>query len=167
MATPKNRKKATISKRWQVQILIEKKSPIIQKTWISKITKNILTNWLANEIPSETDELSIVFTSDKNIQVLNRDYRKKDKATDVLSFPQIVKGKGSFPSKSLGDLVISVDTAKIQAKKYGVTFKEEIARLLVHGILHLAGYDHEGVTKKEAQRMRRKEAGIMRALFNN
>ncbi len=106
-------------------------------------------------------ELSLVFTDDEHIRQLNRDWRKKDKPTDVLSFPQ------DFPEKAfeewlitpeaqlmvalrkcknchlLGDIVISVDTAKRQAKEYGVPLEEEIKRLIVHGLVHLLGFDHE------------------------
>jgi probable rRNA maturation factor len=85
----------------------------------------------------------------------NRDFRGKDKPTDVLSFSQL-EGESPVPSPSLGDLVISVDTTKRQAKEYGVTYTQEFLRLMVHGILHLHGYDHEGVSKAEAQRMRRR-----------
>jgi probable rRNA maturation factor len=93
----------------------------------------------------------------------NRDFRGKDKPTDVLSFSQL-EGESPVPSPSLGDLVISVDTTKRQAKEYGVTYTQEFLRLMVHGILHLHGYDHEGVSKAEAQRMRRREERILRAL---
>ncbi len=93
------------------------------------------------EILSVTNsELSILLTDDEEIKSLNSAFRKKDRATDVLSFPidEIVGGR-----KILGDVVISVDTAKKQARERGITLREEVTRLLVHGILHLLGYDHE------------------------
>jgi rRNA maturation RNase YbeY len=113
----------------------------------------------------DVNELNVVITDDKRIRVLNREFRKKDKATDVLSFPQLTKaelaGKArGFVGSYLGDLVISSETTLRQAKEFGVSKREELLRLVVHGILHLCGYDHEKVPHSEAQRMRRKERAI-------
>lgn len=116
-----------------------------------------------HKLPPETCSLSLLFTDDQEIHRLNREYRGKDKPTDVLSFSQL-EGANKIPSPSLGDLVISLDTAKKQAKKYHVSFEREVLRLLVHGILHLFGYDHEKVSKVEAARMRRTEHAIMKLL---
>jgi probable rRNA maturation factor len=94
---------------------------------------------------------------------LNREFRNKDKPTDVLSFPSGEKLTGvSF----LGELAISIPMACKQAKEFGVTVREELLRLLIHGLLHLLGYDHEGVSKSEAQRMRRLERKILTELTN-
>ncbi len=79
---------------------------------------------------------TIAFVSDKRIRELNRQFRGVDKATDVLSFPAEEKF-------NLGDVAVSVDTAAVQAKENGLTFDEEIAQLILHGLLHLCGYDHE------------------------
>jgi probable rRNA maturation factor len=79
---------------------------------------------------------TIAFFSDKRIRELNRQFRQVDKATDVLSFPAEEKA-------NLGDIAVSVDTAAVQAKENGLTFDEEIAQLILHGLLHLSGYDHE------------------------
>lgn len=91
---------------------------------------------------------------------MNQDYRAKDKPTDVLSFAQADGLAGVF-SNSLGDLVISLDTAKRQAKRFRHSFARELQRLLVHGLLHLLGYDHEKVSKAKAQQMRRLERKLM------
>jgi len=80
-------------------------------------------------------KLGITFTDDINIKKYNKKYRKLNKATDVLSFSNDEYGL-------LGDIIISVETAMRNAKKYGATFKDEIVRLVVHGSLHIAGYDH-------------------------
>jgi rRNA maturation RNase YbeY len=108
---------------------------------------------------------------DAAMREINRDHRKKDKPTDVLSFPQFtpseVRGrkKTSHLSGSyLGDLVISSDTTRAQAKRFGVSVQQELIRLLVHGVLHLCGYDHEKVPAREAQRMRRRERVIRLAI---
>lgn len=81
---------------------------------------------------------TIAFVSDKRIRELNRQFRGIDKATDVLSFP------ADDPDKTnLGDIAISVDTAALQAKENKLSLDEEIAQLILHGLLHLSGYDHE------------------------
>ena len=99
-------------------------------------------------------ELSIVLTGDAEVRELNRLYRGKDKTTDVLSFP-LLEGKrlksGRGDSLPLGDVVISIPQAKRQAREQTKAFKEEMALLLVHGILHLLGFDHG--TKAEEKRM--------------
>ena len=79
---------------------------------------------------------TIAFVSDKRIRELNRQFRGIDKATDVLSFPAEDK-------LNLGDIAVSVDTAAVQAKENGLTLEGEIAQLILHGLLHLCGYDHE------------------------
>jgi probable rRNA maturation factor len=80
---------------------------------------------------------TIAFVSDKSIRKLNQQFRNTDKATDVLSFPS-----GEADS-NLGDIAISVETAATQAKDNGLTFENEISQLILHGLLHLSGYDHE------------------------
>ncbi len=112
-------------------------------------------------------EISILFVDDDEIQVLNRDYRGKDKPTDVLSFSQ---GRTDIPVCQqagmpvlLGDVVISLETAKRQARERGHYFSKEVFILLTHGILHLLGYDHEG-DRKKAVEMRKKEKEIIKTI---
>ena len=95
---------------------------------------------------------TIAFVSDKKIRELNKQFRGIDKATDVLSFP-------SDEANELGDIAISVQTAATQAKENGLTLNEEIAQLILHGLLHLSGYDHEtdnGEMNKLELRLRKK-----------
>lgn len=80
-------------------------------------------------------KINLVLVSDKEIRKLNRKFRRKDKPTDVLAFPMAEDG-------ILGDIAISRDTTARNAKKYGVTFRQELKRLVIHGTLHLLGYDH-------------------------
>lgn len=97
---------------------------------------------------------TIAFVSDKTIRQLNRQFRGIDKATDVLSFPA-----GDNEEANLGDIAISVDTASAQAKENGLKFDEEVAQLILHGLLHLCGYDHEtddGEMNKLELRLRKK-----------
>ncbi|NOJ52478.1 rRNA maturation RNase YbeY [Myxococcus xanthus] len=96
-------------------------------------------------------ELSLSLVDDRAIRRLNRTWRKKDKATDVLSFPAGDLPKGTPGPRPLGDVVISLDTAKRQAKEYGRTLESEMARYLAHGLLHLLGHDHE--RPRDAKRM--------------
>jgi probable rRNA maturation factor len=86
--------------------------------------------------PRSKGEVSILFCGDRKMRTLNRLYRKKDRPTDVLAFPAQANGL-------LGDIVISVPYAARQAKRRGEPVSREIDRLLLHGFLHLSGYDHE------------------------
>ncbi len=111
-------------------------------------------------------------TDDPHIQMLNRDWRGKNKATDVLSFPQVEStdlkaleraargGVRDIPVWWLGDVVISVERARVQAKQNGHTLREELEVLLAHGLLHLLGYDHEK-SKAEAKKMRDLETQLL------
>ena len=110
---------------------------------------NFATKALAAIGKSESSA-TIAFVSDKKIRELNRQFRGVDKATDVLSFPD---------DTELGDIAISVDTAAVQAKENGLKFESEIAQLILHGLLHLSGYDHEtdnGEMNRLELRLRRK-----------
>lgn len=109
--------------------------------------------------------ITVVITDNKVIQALNKNYRKKNKPTDVISFaeqdmPFPQNGKVQY----LGDVFISFERAWQQYPYYSSSFKEEVIRLLVHGILHLVGYNHEK-TKREKIRMFKKEEEIIRKLI--
>jgi len=107
-------------------------------------------------------ELSLLLVSDGEMRRLNRRWRGRDRPTDVLAFAQ-AEGPGGAPDGMLGDVVISVDTARRQAAERGETLGREAERLLVHGVLHLLGYDHERSTA-EARRMQRRERALVRVL---
>jgi len=105
-------------------------------------------------VQPKDSEICISFVDDKAIRELNNSYRNINRATDVLSFPQ------DGPDFSiLGDIVISVDTAKRHAVRYKNTYEFEIKKLIVHGILHLLGFDHK--KKKETIVMREKEKELL------
>jgi len=106
-------------------------------------------------------ELSLTLTTDRAIRRLNRDFRGIDAPTDVLSFSQIEQADAAppdprsvknSPGLPVGDVVISIDTALRQAREYRVTPAARLRRLLVHGFLHLVGYDHER-SAADARRM--------------
>jgi probable rRNA maturation factor len=117
------------------KVLVKKRVRGVESKLLSKIAHRALEVLGLNNA-----ELSIVLVSDAQIKRLNKLYRNKDKPTDVLSFPIGEKVNGWL---ILGDVVISVDTAKRQAKELGCSLEEELKRLLVHGLVHLLGYDHE------------------------
>lgn len=89
-------------------------------------------------------EISLLITNDETIHLLNKEYRQKDKPTDVLSFPM-------EDDIMLGDIVISLDTAKNQAQEREIGLDREIAFLFIHGLLHLLGYDHETSIEDEKE----------------
>ncbi|MCB0317268.1 MAG: rRNA maturation RNase YbeY [Bdellovibrionales bacterium] len=119
---------------------------------VDLLVKFCLKEISLENLPSNVSEVSIVFTDDLEIQKLNLTYRSKDYPTDVLSFSQI-EGSNSVNATSLGDIIISLETAKKQAPEFENDFNSEIKRLLVHGLLHLLGYDHENVSIEQANKM--------------
>lgn len=86
--------------------------------------------------------LSLTLVDDATIRRLNREHRGKDKPTDVLSFSLVENGSASA-ERLLGDVVISIETARRQASEYDASLQAELYRLLIHGILHVLGHDHE------------------------
>jgi probable rRNA maturation factor len=107
-------------------------------------------------------EISINFVDDTKIKQLNKQYLGKNKATNVLSFSLREDEYGNINPQVLGDIVISVETAQKDAVYGNLTVDQEIDFLIIHGLLHLLGYNHENTTKKETSKMRKKE----RELFN-
>ena len=107
-------------------------------------------------------EVSVTFTDDESIRVLNSQYRSIDRATDVLSFPleEDIESLSSEVLLMLGDIVISLERAKAQAEEFGHSFERETAFLCVHSMLHLLGYDHETGEEDELD-MRRRQGEIM------
>jgi len=106
--------------------------------------------------------LSVSLVDDGRIRRLNRDYRGHDRPTDVLSFPLDGAVLEPSPEPLLGDVVISVETAKRQAAGYDAPLQREIYRLLIHGLLHLMGYDHVEATQRRV--MRREERRLAKAI---
>jgi len=109
----------------------------ITKKFIKETAEKIM-----EELGLDSCELGITLTDNQTIQRLNKEWRSKDKPTDVLSFPINEKPPG-YRYKILGDVVISLPYAKRQSEEIGIPYRDEIIRLMTHGILHLIGYDHE------------------------
>ena len=114
-------------------------------------------------------EVSVTFTDNAEIHELNRKFRGVDRPTDVLSFPLFdYDGESEEPPVDelmgmLGDIVLSLEQAELQAKEYGHSFEREVAFLCVHSMLHLLGYDHETGEEDELD-MRRRQSDVMELL---
>lgn len=133
---------------------------LVKKAWLKEI---VLTLLEAEKVGGRVT-VGVLLTGDETIQALNRSYRGRDEVTDVLSFPLEPE---SFPTPPgqlpyLGEVAISVPQAKRQAEEAGHSLDQEVAHLLVHGLLHILGYDHE--EEEDAQRMEAKEAEILNLL---
>lgn len=109
-------------------------------------------------------EVSVTFTDNDGIRKLNREYRNKDSATDVLSFPMYAFTEDDMPdtdfSVELGDIVLSLERAMEQSEEYGHSYEREVAFLTVHSVLHLLGYDHE-LSEEDDADMRERQRKIM------
>lgn len=131
---------------------------VVRQSTLAHLAERILS-----AVGESRSELSLELTGDGRIRRLNRQYRKKDRPTDVLAFPtrEALLPRGKSPvTRMLGDVVISLPTAARQAKEAGRSINDELAILLVHGILHLCGYDHER-NPREAARMSRCERSVL------
>jgi probable rRNA maturation factor len=109
-------------------------------------------------------ELSLLFVNDRQIQTLNRKYLRRDNPTNVLAFSMREGEFSTLHPHLLGDLVISVETAKRQSNRFDLDGEEMVILLMVHGVLHLIGYEHEG-TKKGAREMTFKQRELFRQVI--
>ena len=127
---------------------------------LKKVAERILS---ALGCPEGT-ELSVSIVGDRSIRIINREYLAKDRPTNVISF-SLQEGEcvGGNPH-ALGDVIISADTAAREAEEGGMGFFERLSFLLMHGILHLCGYDHERSGEAEAEKMEQKEQQLFRIL---
>jgi probable rRNA maturation factor len=116
----------------------------------------------ASAVSTTEGELAIVLTDDSAIRALNRDWRRKDSATNVLSFPASRPVAAHGAPRLLGDIVIAYETAEREARAERKPFAHHLAHLAVHGFLHLVGYDHAG--NDEAQTMEGLEVAILAGL---
>ncbi len=105
-------------------------------------------------------ELSVLIVSDEEIREFNRDFLGRDRPTNVISFPMQEGEESGLHADLLGDVVISADTAARDAAEAGTDFEKELYFLLLHGILHLVGFNHEGTSAEEVRRMEAKEDEI-------
>ena len=136
-----------------------------------KIIKKVVEQCFKEEKIEESKlYISITLTTPQNIHKINKQYRNVDNETDVLSFPifekkeldEKIKTKKFEYEDILGDIVISIDRVKEQAKEYGHSFEREFAYMLVHGFYHLMGYDH--IKEEDKAIMRPKEEKVLKRL---
>jgi probable rRNA maturation factor len=125
----------------------------------SALGKRDLNQFLARAVDALglAGEFSVLLTGDERLRALNRQFRGMDKPTDVLSFPALPEAANGGQG---GDLAISLETASVQAVNHGHSLQAEIKILILHGLLHLAGYDHE----RDRGQMRRRES-VLRKQF--
>lgn len=112
---------------------------------------------VAPELGNPRLSASLLFTSDKEIHALNREWRQRDKPTNVLSFPMLERPdllalESDGPPELLGDIALAHETCAVEAAEKGVPLEHHAAHLMVHGFLHLAGYDHE-ISPEDAEAM--------------
>jgi len=115
----------------------QRKRPVDCGHWQAFATK------ASRALPVAVEGLTVAFVSDRAMRELNRMWRGKRVITDVLSFPAEQAEFEKAEGLRLGDVVISIEQAARQAKQHGLSFENEIAQLILHGLLHLSGYDHE------------------------
>ncbi|OEU51160.1 MAG: rRNA maturation RNase YbeY [Desulfuromonadales bacterium C00003096] len=135
-----------------IQLENRQKNRKIEETSLKKVAQKIL-----NDLACPDGELSLVIVDDEQIREINRDYLQRDWPTNVISFAMREGEDGEFHPELLGDVVISADTAARDAAEAGLPFESELYFLLLHGILHLFGYDHERGSEEEALRMEEME----------
>ena len=143
-----------------LRIYFESDTAIAVTYSLKMLLRRAVTETLAYEGIDEDCEVSITFTDNEGIRELNKTYRNIDRATDVLSFPQINYDDGEEAGGMLGDIVLSLERAREQAEEFGHSFERECAFLCVHSVLHLLGYDHELSDEDDAD-MRKRQRDIM------
>ena len=126
---------------------------------LKKVAQRILS-----ALACPDNELAVTVVGDRSIRRLNREYLGRDKATNVISFSMREGDFGAINPDLLGDVVISADTAAREADEGGESYNSRIVFLLLHGILHLTGYDHERSGEAEAARMEAKEKELFALL---
>jgi probable rRNA maturation factor len=132
----------------------QRKMPIDYERWRAFAAKALKV------APAEGAGVTVAFVSDRTMRELNWRWRGKRGTTDVLSFPSGQDAFEKVEGATLGDVVISVEQAARQAGEHGLSFEMEVAQLILHGVLHLCGYDHE----TDRGEMNRLELGLRRRL---
>jgi probable rRNA maturation factor len=145
----------------EINILVDETLEIaVEPAWLEAVARRVLA---AENIGAKA-EVGLVISSDERVQELNRDYRDIDEPTDVLSFSAREEAAGLPPFipppdgvLHLGEVIISYPQALIQAEEHGHPLQKELAILLIHGLLHLLGYDHEKSDAKRKMQAREEE----------
>ncbi|MGH1455304.1 MAG: rRNA maturation RNase YbeY [Alphaproteobacteria bacterium] len=149
----------------ELEIDIDVKDPLWLKYFsdIENHTHDIITKTLNSQLPNvQHIEISIVLADNNFVQDLNKNYRGKNKPTNVLSFPQTERNELNMPALMLGDIIIASQTIKRESQEQEKTFKDHYTHMLVHGCLHLLHYDH--TTDEQAEEMESLETEILSSL---
>jgi probable rRNA maturation factor len=151
-----------------IQISVEE-GPWPSEAELQSVSERVLgaaADFLGREekqpFPKMPPEVSLVFTSDASIRAINAEWRGQDKPTNVLSFPAFPLAPGKMPGPMLGDIILAQETLVREAQALGKPFDEHLSHLLVHGFLHLFGYDH--MEENDAERMESLETRILAGL---
>ncbi|MCP3940335.1 MAG: rRNA maturation RNase YbeY [Desulfobacteraceae bacterium] len=146
----------------QQKILIDNQ----QKAKIPTLLISQKTEQILNALGCNAHEISIVILDDKEIEQLNKNFRGINKPTNVLAFPMQEGEFSDITPGLLGDVVISLETAEKEATLADISLEERISQLLIHGILHLLGFDHE-IGENEADTMEKKSLELLRIIEKN
>lgn len=146
----------------EVKIYFENKTDAAIDSAILDSMKKVIEKTVSEEYDGRSFEVSVTIVTNDEIRALNAEYRGKDAATDVLSFPMDEFDDASH-TEPLGDIVISIERAKEQAEEYGHSLMRELCFLTAHSTLHLLGYDHEN-GDEERLIMEQKQEEILKSL---
>ena len=154
----------------ELNVLFEdKQNEVLVRTAMRSAIRRAIFNTLVYEGVEGKFEVSVTFVDNEEIRVLNREHRSKDAPTDVLSFPMFDFAAGEVPvypkneSLPLGDVVLSLERARVQAAEIGHSTMREVVFLCIHSTLHLLGYDHE-LSPDDDEDMQRRQREIMKIL---
>jgi len=126
-----------------------------QKVDIGRVRRGLKR--LLKELDCEGSEISLLLVDDDQIREINKNYLKRDRPTNVISFAMTEGAFGDVHPEILGDIILSVETAARDALTGHLDFMDEVEFLLIHGLLHLVGYNHENVESSEAKKMKKLE----------
>jgi probable rRNA maturation factor len=143
-----------------MEVLIDNRQ---KKYKISRTTVQQKTTDILNALDYHDAELSILIVDDPQIAILNKKYLRRNGPTNVIAFPMRTEQFSNINPELLGDVVISIETAEKEGKSIGISMEERFTQLLVHGILHLLGYDHEK-SEQEADKMEKKSEEILKLI---
>ena len=143
-----------------MEVLIDNRQ---KKYKISMTTIQQKTTDILNALDYHDAELSILILDDPQIAILNKKYLRRNGPTNVIAFPMRTDQFSNINPELLGDVVISIETAEKEGKSIGISMEERFTQLLVHGILHLLGYDHEK-SEQEADKMEKKSDEILKLI---
>jgi len=154
----------------ELTVLFKDKQDIVTaRTAMRSAIRKAIFNTLIYEGIDQKIEVSVTFTDNKGIRRLNKKYRNKDSATDVLSFPMFDFAAGEVPvypeyeALPIGDIILSLERARTQAAEIGHSTMREVIFLCIHSTLHLLGYDHE-LSEEDDEDMQRRQKEIMKIL---